>query len=247
MKGSAYILGTAALAHRRNAESDSVDLDEQSANEVSDFAERAVSEARAVDLVLEQQMLSVENTDGGRTVDGGGPPLQPALRPFVATGQVVPSGRLLKSEIPGVADEDWTMFALAMKTGDPSKVSSSGELGMFAIKPRRLADFGLMKNLKKVQNETGYAWVGSWVSPMTKDKFLASPGEQYRQFVQSMRKYADNLQKGIIGAPTDGNTSLSGALAILHRCGPNGLKNWSDESARFPMTVALFERTNGIF
>ena len=144
MKPNAYMLGMAALAHRCSEEDSVTELDEQSASEVSDFAACAVAEASAAD---EQQMRSFENADGGRTVDGGGPPLQPALQPFAAVAPV-PVGRFLQSEIPGVADE---------------------------------------------------------------------------------------------------NITLSGALAILHRCGPNGLKSWSDESARFPMTVALFERTNGIF
>jgi hypothetical protein len=40
--------------------------------------------------------------------------------------------------------------------------------------------------------------------------------------------------------------TLSGALAVLHRCGPNGLDSWKS-GKRFEHTEALFKKTNELF
>jgi hypothetical protein len=156
---------------------------------------------------------------------------------------------VIKSEIDGVSDEDWTRFVLAMKTARPGTVSATNEMGMFAMKPRRLADLKLIADIKKTRSPTGHmVWIGRWVAPMTQRKFLSSPQAQYRAFVESMRRYVEGLRSGAIPQPDDGwpeFMTASGALAVLHRCGPNGLRTWNSD--RFPDTVALYERTNGIF
>lgn len=171
----------------------------------------------------------------------------PALRPFSVTS--VPTalvGHTLKSEIPEVSDAAWTKFALAMKTASPSAISDTGAYGMFQLKPRRLADLGLMKNLVNVKGK----WTGDWVEPLTEKVFLASPPAQYRAFGASMRRYVDGLRDRTIPRPEGGRpegATLSGILAVLHRCGPSGLKTWNDVNDRFPDTVALYQKANGIF
>jgi hypothetical protein len=224
-----------------------------------------VDEAEVIDtpVVIPQHLTSVPNTDGGRTVDGGGPPGKfpggRALVPF-ATEDRPPAlvGRSLKSELEGVSDEAWTKFALAMKTAEPGTVSKSNAYGMFAIKPRRLADLGLIKNVTNVNTsrEVGgqMLWVGEWVPgdgavPLTEEVFLKNPKLQYRAFVASMKRYVQGLRDGSIVKPDGGHPkgmTLSGILAILHKCGPKGLKTWNT-SERFETTTQLFEAANGIF
>lgn len=163
--------------------------------------------------------------------------LEAAERPRL----VAPVRRVLRSELAGIEDDAWTDFVLAMKTQELGAVSASNELGMFGLRPRRLADLGLMRNLKGVRSPTErMIWIGEWVPPLSEAKFLADPRLQYRAFCESMKRYAAGM-----GAIPDG-LSLSGALAVLHRCGPGGLETWSREE-RFPSTEALVEKTNGIF
>jgi hypothetical protein len=155
-----------------------------------------------------------------------------------------PKTRALSSQIPGVPDEAWTEFSLTMKTASPKSISKSGSLGMFEMKPRRLADLGLMRNVEKKKS-----WTGQWVPPLTESGFLSSAVEQYDAFGKSMRDYIAGLDSGAVPQPEDGlprDMTLSGALAILHRCGPQGLLRWAD-GERFPETEALYKAANGIF
>lgn len=162
-----------------------------------------------------------------------------------------PLQRVLKSEIPNVSDEAWTRFVFAVKTAQPSAVSASNALGMFELKARRLADLGLVENIKRARSPLGrLMWVGEFVSPLTQREFLSKPAIQYQAFVDSIKAYIENLRTESIPKPDGGfplGMSLSGALAVLHRGGPNGLKSWNDEENRFEDTVSLYERANGIF
>jgi hypothetical protein len=187
--------------------------------------------------------------------DGGAAATESSLRPFRVPAPVerpaALADRVLQSPIPEVTDEGWTQFAVAMKTQDPTVVSASNGLGMFDMKPRRLADLGLMKIIGSTRSPARrMAWLGEWVSPLTQDKFLATPNLQYRAFAASMKRYVGGLRDGSVPLPDGGlppEMTLSGVLALLHRCGPNGLKTWSDAGKRFPATIALFEATNGLF
>lgn len=165
----------------------------------------------------------------------------------LADVQHTPS-HLLKSELASVSDENWTRFVLAMKTAAVDSVSGSHALGAWEMRPKRLADLGLMENLRYSRTALGrMACDGDFKPPLTRKKFLENPGVQYRVFATSMRRYVDGLTDGTIseGTPPPDMT-LSGALAILHRCGPSGLVKWSEE-ARFSDTVDLYNRVNGLF
>jgi len=158
-----------------------------------------------------------------------------------------PARRFLASEISGVPDEAWTGFTLAMKIQAPGAVSASNELGMFGIRLRRLADLGLVKNLRKTRSPTGHmVWLGDWVPPLTQKLFLDTPRYQYKAFAGSMRRYDRALRDGLMAHRPEGLT-LSGMLAVLHRCGPSGLESWARRDRRFPATVEVVERANGIF
>lgn len=162
---------------------------------------------------------------------------------------VIPAPRrLLKSEIVGIDDEPWTDFVFAMRTAQPGAISASNALGMFEMKPRRLCDLGVMRDPRCTRSPSGrLVWVGDFVEPMTQREFLKSPSAQYQAFSDSMRSYVVGLAGDALPRPEKklAETSLSGALAILHRSGPSGLKSW--ETNQFPDTLALYERANGIF
>lgn len=159
---------------------------------------------------------------------------------------------VLKSEIPGVTDEQWTRFAITMKTASSNNISASNALGAWEIRPRRLADLGIMKNISTTRSPSGrMVWIGEFVKPLTQKKFLADIKKQYQVFADSMKKYVVMVRSGEIKKPETwdpkGPTTASGILAILHRAGPSGLENWCDETKRFPDTVALVGKVNGIF
>jgi len=186
------------------------------------------------------------------TASNGTSSLRPFRVPQPVERPAVLEGRVLQSPLPGITDAAWTEFALAMKTQEPSAVSASNEIGMFAIRPRRLADLGLMTNVDRGRRSASgrMAWLGDWVSPLSQEKFLGSPRLQYKAFIASMKRYVDGLQTGAVSLPKGGlppDMTLSGVLALLHRCGPNGLMTWSDAGRRFPATIALFEAANGLF
>ncbi len=157
----------------------------------------------------------------------------------------------LDSPIEGVSDEAWTEFACAMRTAQPTAVSASNALGAWEIKPRRLADLGLMKELHRTRAPTGrMVWVGEPIAPFTIRGFLEDLPMQYRTFAESMRRYVAGLRDGSIPRPDGGRPagmSLSGILGILHRCGPSGLKSWNDPEKQFNDTRELYDRANGVF
>jgi len=171
-----------------------------------------------------------------------------AARPTARSAKL--DGRVLRSEIEGVTDSQWTDFVLALATATLGSVSASNAMGMFELKPRRMADVGLLKNVRCTESPTGrLVWVGDFVAPMTSKKFLSDADAQYRALGDSMRDYMSRMYDGEIDCDVEAlpeGMSLSGALAILHRCGPTGLRKWLDED-RFSDTVALYERCNGIF
>lgn len=239
-----YLLGMHVLGGIASPE---LTFDDDDLPELSE-EELAAQAAHEIDDSINRQMTSTENSDGGRTVDGGGTPGAFPAAP----------ARVLPSPLEGVPDDDWTRWVIAMRTGETSDIGDSGALGMFAFKLRRLADIGLMNNVAPTNaRKTGrMSWTGDWVAPLTRDAFLNSPSIQYRALAASTQLYMNALADGEITQPTfaDGDKaetekeiSLSGALALLHKCGPRGFEQWGNESKRQPSTVALFGATNGIF
>ncbi len=159
---------------------------------------------------------------------------------------------IISSPIPGISSDAWTRFVMAIRNGaQVGAVSDSNELGMFAMKPRRLGDLKLLTNVRTARSPKGrMVWTGDFPAPMTAKRFLSDPSAQYQAFVASMKDYVNKLRSGEIARPDGGRPdgmTLSGVLAVLHRCGPSGLKTWNNENDRFPDTIALYGRTNGIF
>jgi hypothetical protein len=160
----------------------------------------------------------------------------------------LPPGRFLRSPIPEASDEAWTALVCALKTADLRSVSKSNALGMFELRPKRLADLDIVMNLCPTRLPSGrMGWVCDFIPPMTAADFLASAAVQLDTLERSLVDYVTQIRAGLIDAPigTDDMT-LSGALAVLHRCGPHGLKAWY-EGRRFPDTEQLYKAANGVF
>ena len=165
--------------------------------------------------------------------------------PLIARGDS-PSDSHFPSPLVDVTASEWTAFVRAMRTADLGSVSASNALGMFEMKPRRLAELGVLTDMRSCRSPAGRrVHTGTFVLPMTERRFLADPGVQYDTFKRSMAEYSSRIRTGDI-ALSEG-VSLSGALAILHRSGTGGLAGWADSEKRFSETVALWERAEGIF
>jgi hypothetical protein len=159
---------------------------------------------------------------------------------------------ILPSPLEGVSDGAWTTFADRMRTQAFGAVSPSNAIGAWAIKPRRLADLGLVMNLQQMRDQrtNRMIWTGQFMAPLTAKGFLADPKVQYNVLSKSMADYVEKLRSGAIPKPDGGRPdglTFSGILAILHRCGPSGLKNWNDPAKRFEDTEKLVSKVNGVF
>jgi hypothetical protein len=166
--------------------------------------------------------------------------------PLVARGdsRLDEDASAIASPLPGVEDECWTEFVRRMVTAALSAVSAANALGRFEMTPRRLADLGIVERLGRRRAEGRTIWVAVFLPPLTCEKFLRSPGAQYDAFSRSMTDYAKRLDSGEIA--NEPCVSLSGALAILHRCGPQGLDTWTS-GERFAATRALHTKVEGLF
>ena len=148
----------------------------------------------------------------------------------------------LSSPLFGIDDAAWTKFVNIMATAQPGNVSPSNMLGMFEFSPRRLADLGAVNKLVRIKSPSGRTiWAGKFVAPMTCNKFLRNPQVQYRYFCGSMKEYTSRIMSGEIDKSDA--MSLSGALSLLHRAGPQALR----DNKRFSATQAIYEKARDIF
>jgi hypothetical protein len=145
----------------------------------------------------------------------------------------------LESPIAGVKNEAWDRFVRTLEIQAVDAVSHSGGYGSFDLRPRRLAEIGVMRNLSTKRFGKRQIQIGDFVPPFNEIEFLRNPMIQYRVLVMSMRSY---LSGKIDLAP---GMSLSGALAILHVGGRGALATWPKGALSF--TEALFKRANGLF
>lgn len=162
-----------------------------------------------------------------------------SAHPLLARSQRIPNARL-PSPFPPVPTDAWTAFVRAMATQATGTISPSNGLGLFEMKPRRLQDLGLMMDVVPLRRNGKCVWTGRFVSPLSPRRFLSDPVLQYNTFVASMTDYTGRIDRGDLVLP-DG-MSRAGALAILHRSGPAGLKG-----ERFESTQRLFEQVREIF
>jgi hypothetical protein len=238
MKRNPYLVGAYVLG--------ATVIGDDSENDFADSSDEALVSLAVQEVAAAiQQMNASPNSDNGLTVDGGG-------RPGAFTPPSSVQRQALASPLEEVSDEDWTKFVAALRTADLNSVTDSGALGMFGFKLRRLEDIGLMKNVSPINDRKKgkgkMSWTGDWVLPLSQDIFLGSPSIQYRALAASSQLYTLALTDGEIKQPEiEGEISLSGVLALLHKCGARGFEQWSDKDKRKPSTIALFEAANGLF
>jgi hypothetical protein len=162
---------------------------------------------------------------------------------------------ILPSPLEGVSDGAWTTFADRMRTQAFGAVSPSNAIGAWALKPRRLADLGLVAGLSYIKDPKDPAaqrniFVGEFIPPRTTRSFQHDPKDQYIAFSNSMKDYHQRMQSGDIPSPDGGvpaGMTVAGALSILHRGGPAALQKWNDLNTRFEDTQRLYSDVNGIF
>lgn len=147
---------------------------------------------------------------------------------------------LLSSPFEGVSNEAWTaLYSVLASSNDgvPRAIDYRGvcgALGMFAINPRRLVDVGLATSVRR----RGRLTTAVFKLPHAEVKFLSNPLTQREVLVKSLKQYLVSLSLPV-------GMSRSGALALLHCAGPNGIAEWQ----RRPLTAttALMRRADGIF
>jgi hypothetical protein len=152
-------------------------------------------------------------------------------------------------------DRQWKRFARKLATQGVGEISDSGRMGIFGIGARRLKDLGLMTDVKKVKLEDKSVYMGTFVPPMSMERFLCSPKPQYNVFRKSMLDYhkaiVDSGLSKLIGKEIGIEAlTMSGLLGLASQAGIKGAKSWLEkpqERERFPHTTQTFLETNGIF
>jgi hypothetical protein len=158
--------------------------------------------------------------------------------------------------------EQWAAFCAAL-AGDRAVTSEArGRVGRYAISLKRLQDLGLVTGVQRARQENDTkddrgTWTGKW-RPGAREKFLGSPEIQERALARSIADYSRRIQAGpaarAIGRVVDEDgkkkITMSGLLAVAHVAGERGLLSWLRDPAerrKFPQTLALFHKANGIF
>jgi hypothetical protein len=172
----------------------------------------------------------------------------------------------------GVDKDSWSRFVNKMKHGKSATVTRNFNLGIFLQGAKRLADLGVMRNVRKGLFRGRQVYLGDFVPPYTLGKFLSDPQLQYQIFVRDMEAAARSIEskhRDMIGkqlAPIDldihvstpahdldakshTKISLSGLLGVFHQAGLGGLGKWlavKDKRAA-ERTNKAFLDVNGLF
>ena len=112
-----------------------------------------------------------------------------------------------------------------------------------------------MEEVKRVDFENKSIYMGTFLAPLTMERFLNSPKIQYGICKTSMTEYRDAIVKGGLDKLLDKNIggeslTMSGLIGLTSQAGIKGAKSWiakPEERKRFPHTTQTFINTNGIF
>lgn len=157
----------------------------------------------------------------------------------IARSPAVVREKALPSPLSGVTNEAWTRFVCALAVQPLSAVSASNGIGMFAHRPRRLVDLGIMANPRSFRAPSGrMICVADFVSPRTDISFLRDPDAQYEVLKISTVDFASRVD----ALKKPAAMSLSGALCILHCAGPSALsgKLFKDKEALYSKCREIF-------
>ena len=174
------------------------------------------------------------------------------IRAVEKTLAATPGERNMASQIPEASDASWTRFVELMAGNNAfATVSSRGDLGLFQMSPRRLADLGYVTNPRKDARGT---WTGDWVAPYSREKYLSDGKLQYESFVKATRADREAIlahHRDAIGRALAGKVAtLSGLLGATRQAGLRGLATWLAAAAdrvKFPQTTGAYLRANGMF
>jgi hypothetical protein len=173
-----------------------------------------------------------------------------------ARNAAVVNAKSYPSPFPTVAGPEWTQFVIYLRGKNPKQITPGYSLGLFGFGMRRLVDLGLASNPHKGTYNGKTVWLADWAPALTPgpDTFLGDAQTQYNAFVKSMQLYAAQVHKEIpeaVGAQLDGKAvTLSGLLAVAHRAGWAGLKEWMGDAkvrAAHPQSTDIFNKENGLF
>jgi len=112
-----------------------------------------------------------------------------------------------------------------------------------------------MSGVKKIDFDGKKIYMGSFIPPMSMERFLSSPKIQYQVFKKSMKEYNKAIDTSGLSRLIDEEIgievlTLSGLLGLVSQAGIKGTKGWltnPQDRERFPHTTKTFLDTNGIF
>lgn len=165
----------------------------------------------------------------------------------------IPDGPIeLVSPMPETDNNGWAAFVKAMLAGKPNTVTPTYGLGMFGFGMRRLADYGLVDNVRRVDFHGNAVWAGDWNEPYSLQSFLGNRQLQYEVFKTDMENKAQYIKEsGAVGHVIDGKpATLSGLLAVAFKTTEQSFRSWlanPEQRKQFASTTAAFEKSNGIF
>lgn len=147
-------------------------------------------------------------------------------------------------------NDQWRKYVKLMASGRLGTITKANFLGLFYMGARTLEDIGYLTNVKK---DTDGVWRGTWVPPLTQEKFLASRDLQYDAFVKMTDRHAETILKRYkpqmydVSKASEGKFyTLSGLLAVAKMAGLGGLDKWINGD-RKESTTKEFAKFNAIF
>lgn len=186
----------------------------------------------------------------GSVVPRGGGSAPPHAQP-----QKKGAPSVVKSPFHGVSDAQWRAYLKALgEPGHQRRVSGRLGLGAFLFGYPRLADLGLARNVRRVDNQGKQVWAGDFIPPLSLALFLDDPRVQLRVMAVSAQDHAPKIKAlygTYAGKEIEGQkATISGLLAVAHRAGLKGLGSWlknPGDRQKYPNTTAAYKAANGIF
>jgi hypothetical protein len=166
---------------------------------------------------------------------------------------VTPAGvLLLKSPFKSVPSKNWSKFVKVAGKGQVGTITKGARYGLFLFGVRRLADLGLVTNVKRGTYRGQTVWTGTWVAPYSENAFLTSAQLQYRAFIKSCQIYAGKYaaarkQNPNIFIVNGKQLTLSGFLALTHLIGFMGAIDSLKKKTLKAETLAFTAKANGLF
>jgi len=180
------------------------------------------------------------------------PPKPRARKASPGPGPAPGGALLLKSPFTSVQSKNWSRFVKVMGKGQSGTITKGARYGLFLFGVRRLADLGMVTNVKRGTYRGQTVWTGTWVAPYSETAFLTSPQLQYRAFIKSCQIYAGKYAAARKQSPgifivNGKQLTLSGFLALTHLIGFMGAVDSLKKKTLKADTLAFTAKANGLF